>query len=431
MALPKATRKKKVRAAPRVKRGGKITGPTWEGWEQWTGEQIHRHREVYRSWYYENYKPQDLYEYIFEWMSKSGEYTKEQIRQAKAAPSHVLSISAGISCKQLLDGAPNYSELENTYWESLAGTMGSKKPLTEFIKQRIEESIYAGSKVVQEKKVEEKAKENVYVPSIQQRLREAAFSLMAPIEEQIESFVMDQDKFDPKALDVLKDFRTNQVKPAHARIIKNVLEPMYNEYTDLTNFPTKAKLEKMSDHDRDMWEQLKEGYDHLSKQNVKAIMTFLQDAIGACDMIMNEGKVSRKPRKPKEVSKEKVVFKLKYKRSDEDLKMVSINPVDIIGASELWVYNTKTRKIGKYVAANIDPTGTGRPGSGLNVKGTTIIGFNEEQSVQKTLRKPKEQLAEFYDCGKVKLRKFMEEIKTTDIKLNGRINLDTVLLKVQ
>ena len=34
MALPKATRKKKVRAAPRVKRGGKITGPVWEGWER-------------------------------------------------------------------------------------------------------------------------------------------------------------------------------------------------------------------------------------------------------------------------------------------------------------------------------------------------------------------------------------------------------------
>lgn len=431
MALPKTTRKKKTRAAPRVKRGGKLASPGWEGWENWTGQEIHRHRDVCRQFYYENFKPADLYEFIFQWMTKSGEYTKEQIKQAKAAPSHTLSVSCGISCKQLMDGAPDYNEKENEYWESLTGTMGSKKPLTAFIKERIDEAIYAGSKVVEVKKKEEKANENVYVPSIQERLREAAFSIMGPIDDQLESFVQDHEKFDPKALDVLKDFRSNQAKPAHARIIKKYLEPIYNEYTELTNFPTKAKLDKMSELDQDLWAQLKEGYGHLSKKSIKNIMTFLQDAIAACDMVINEGKVSRKPRKPKEVNKEKVVAKMKYKRTDEELKMVSINPVDIIGANELWVYNCKTRKIGKYVAANIDPTGVGRPGSGLNVKGTTIIGFNEEESIQKTLRKPKEQLADFYASGKVKLRKYLDEIKTTDIKLNGRINADTVLLKVQ
>ena len=52
------------------------------------------------------------------------------------------------------------------------------------------------------------------------------------------------------------------------------------------------------------------------------------------------------------------------------------------------------------------------------------------QNIQKTLRKPTEQLKEFKDAGKVKLRKYMEDIKTTDTKLNGRCNPDTVLLKV-
>ena len=43
---------------------------------------------------------------------------------------------------------------------------------------------------------------------------------------------------------------------------------------------------------------------------------------------------------------------------------------------------------------------------------------------------PAEQLKEFKEAGKVKLRKYMDEIKTTDTKLNGRCNPDTVLLKV-
>ena len=104
--------------------------------------------------------------------------------------------------------------------------------------------------------------------------------------------------------------------------------------------------------------------------------------------------------------------------------------MDVIGASELWVFNVKNRKIGKYVAKNIDPKGMARAGSGLQVKGTTIIGFDEALSMQKTLRKPADQLKEFKSAGKVKLRKFIEDIATTDTKLNGRCNPETVLLKV-
>ena len=145
---------------------------------------------------------------------------------------------------------------------------------------------------------------------------------------------------------------------------------------------------------------------------------------------MIKQKQLRKPRKPKVYSADKLVAKLKFKKVDEKYKLASIDPAQIIGASELWVFNVKTRKLGKYVASNIDPKGMQRDGTGLSVKGTTILGFDEKQSIQKTLRKPEEQLKEFKDSGKVKLRKFLEDIKTTDTKLNGRSNTDTVLLKV-
>lgn len=112
---------------------------------------------------------------------------------------------------------------------------------------------------------------------------------------------------------------------------------------------------------------------------------------------------------------------MKYLKTNEQLKLVSINPTDIIGAKELWVYNIKTRKIGKYVSTAYTE---------LSIKGTSIINFAESESVQKTLRKPEDQLKEFKAAGKVALRKFMEDIKAVDIKLNGRINEDTILLKV-
>jgi hypothetical protein len=139
-------------------------------------------------------------------------------------------------------------------------------------------------------------------------------------------------------------------------------------------------------------------------------------------MLGQEAKVNRKPRAKKAVPKDKIVAKLKYAKTNEPLKLVSINPADIIGSKELWVYNTKSRKIGKYVASEYLE---------LSVKGTSIIGYNENLSVQKTLRKPEDQLKEFKAAGKVQLRKYLDDIKAVDIKLNGRISEDIILLRVQ
>ena len=430
MAIPKSTKKKTVRAAPRVKRGGKLSSPGWEGWEEWDGQAIHRHREVCRQFYYENFKPADLHAFTFKWMEQIGEYTKEQIKHAKAAPSYILSITAGISAKQLLDGAPDYVEKENAYWESLPGTMGSKRPVSDFIKARIEEAISAGSKVVVEKKEEEKQKANVYVPSIQERLQEQAIIMSEDIDEWLEGWVRDKDSFDPKGFDFKKHFTEKGVTQAHARKLKVFYENELNDYELLEKYPTGAKLKKMSEQEQDLWAQLKEGYSHLTKKDIKTFTLAIENLMQALDFVIETAKATRKPRKTKPKSATKLVEKLKYLKVDNKYKLASVAPDQIIGASELWVFNVKTRKIGKYVASNIDPKGMQRSGSGLSVKGTTIIGFDENNSIQKTLRKPEEKLKEFKDAGKVKLRTFLDDINAVDIKLNGRINSDTVLLKV-
>jgi len=253
----------------------------------------------------------------------------------------------------------------------------------------------------------EAARADVYVPSIQERLRETAFRMTEEIENALESFSQDPEAFDPKAFKILNLLKSQQAKAAHARVIRDIYQRQHNEYVELQE----GKCD-----------QLKEGYSHLSKAQIKKIAGFYHDIIGACEMLMQEAKVNKKPRARKTVPAEKIVAKLKYMKSDQASKLVSINPVDIIGAKELWVYNTKSRKLGKYIAEEYKE---------LGVKGTSITGFSESQSVQKTLRKPEDQLKEFKAAGKVALRKFLEDIKAVDIKLNGRINEDTILLKVQ
>jgi len=258
-----------------------------------------------------------------------------------------------------------------------------------------------------EAKALEAAKPAVYVPSIQERVKEAAMRMTEEIEDAIEGFQTDPENFDPKAFKMLNLLKGKEVKAAHARIIKT----LYSR--DL------AELEELASGNAD--EQLKEGYSHRSKKQIKNLIVFYQEIMSACDMLAQEAKVNRAPRAKKSVPAEKIVAKLKFMKTNEPLKLVSINPTDIIGAGELWVYNTKNRKLGKYVAKEFNT---------LNVKGTTITNFDEFKSICKTLRKPEEKLKEFKAAGKIQLRKFLDDINATDTKMNGRLNEETILLKV-
>jgi hypothetical protein len=428
MAMPK-TKKKAPRAAPRLKRGGKLAEPKWDDLEKMTGAKIHAYRRFVHSWYYENFKPAELYSFVAEWMLKE-EYSKEDIKAVKAAPNSALSITAAIVARMDMMGAPRLSKPEADHWLSLPGTMGELKCSIDFLKESVEKYIEAGKDKVAEKEEEEKEKVNVYVPSIQERIRDQAVEQSEDIDIWLEGWIEDPNSFDPKGFDFKRHFGSKGVTQAHARKLKSFYEDTLADYDDLERMPTKGQLAKMSEHDADMWEQLKEGYAHVKKADIKKLRTAISELMVALDFIIDQAKATRKPRKAKPRSADKVIAKLKFLKVDEKYKLASINPIDVIGANELWVFNVKTRKLGKYIASSIDPKGLGREGTGLSVKGTTIIGFDEKLSVQKTLRKPDEQLKEFKGAGKVALRKFLDEINTTDTKLNGRCNLDTVLLKV-
>ena len=95
----------------------------------------------------------------------------------------------------------------------------------------------------------------------------------------------------------------------------------------------------------------------------------------------------------------------------------------LVGAVAVVVFNTKTRKLGFYVADATSQV--------LGVKGTSIIGFDTKRSIQKTLRKPELQLKEFKAIGTQKrMQTWFEGIKTTETVLNGRINAEVMILKV-
>lgn len=372
----------------------KDLSPKWDGHESWDTDQFYRHFRHSMDYYRLEFNGRDLKPKVINWMSQAG-YTKDQIKAFKDTKDFRCNTTMGSIAANLLRGMPpvraDFNEGRNT---------------AQWLGEQISKIISEGKDDYEpEEPVEEKAAAPVM--SIQDRVREATFGMTEEIEDTLESFVKDPESFDPKAFKLLNLLRGKQAKAAHARIIKDFYQRQYNEYLELQE----GKCD-----------QLKEAYSHLTKAQVKKIITFYQEILSACDMLMQEAKVNRKPRAKKSKPVEKIVEKLKYMKQDDKLKLVSISPTDIVGAKELWVFNIKTRKLGKYVTSEF---------SELGVKGTSITGFDEHKSVQKTLRKPEEQLKEFKAAGKVALRKFLEDIKAVDIKLNGRINEDTILLKVQ
>ena len=274
----------------------------------------------------------------------------------------------------------------------------------DWIDKKFNELADKGKTIIQEVK-KELSKKNVYIPNIQERIQEASNNLIGELEGVVDDFYDNPTTF---KFDAVKWFRANGVNQAHSKNIRKFYEPIANEYT---------QLQKPS---REQCEQLREGYSHLDKKTIKKTYDFFNGIVGACDLILQESKANRKTRTPKPRSAEKQIQKLKYCKSDERWKIASINPTEIIDATEVWVFNTKNRKIGKYIAEEH---------STIKVKGTTLQFFDENTSVQKTLRKPLEQLKDFNNSGKVQLRKFLSKITTTETKLNGRFNNDTVILK--
>lgn len=406
--------------------------PIWAGWEEMSGEEYFRHKEQARKHYYLSSKLTDLLPSVYQWM-KENEYTKEQIRAARAASNTTINITAAITARMLLNGMPDFNPKEQNYWEEMPGLGNTVKPASDYLKDRIQRAIREGELALAnkvEESVDNAPVAKPYVPTIQERIAEQSTTMSEEIDEWLESFLDNKKTFNPNGFDFKKHFTAKGVTQAHARKLRKFYDEQLNDFRELEQMPTAGQLKKMTEEEIDQWEQLKEGYSHFNKADIKKYTTAITGVIQALDFVIEASNAQRKPRKAKPKSATKLVEKIKYCVQDDKYQVASIAPELIIGAAELWVFNTKTRKLGKYVAENVDPSGQGRDGSGLSIKGTTIVGYDPQKSLQKTLRKPTDQLAEFKKAGKVALRKFLEEIPTTETILNGRINDTTVLLKV-
>ena len=254
------------------------------------------------------------------------------------------------------------------------------------------------SNVVVEEVKDDKPKFN-----IQERMAEKTAEFLGELEGRFDDFTA-EFKGEPKLVELMTQMNVPAVQ---VKTVQEFINKKISEFEEVNS--TKDS-------------QLLEAYKHLGKRQVTAMIKWWSQALTDANSYNVVKKAAKAPRKKKAVLPEKVVAKLKYAKEFKELALKSADPTTILTAQELWVYNTKTRKLGIYIADQYAGT--------LTVKNSSIMGFDANASVQKTLRKPKDQLKEFSANGKPAAKKWFKGIKSTEIKLNGRIGTDIILLKV-
>lgn len=328
------------------------------------------------SWYNYTYCVQELRPAITEYMVKRN-FSKADIRAVNSASDQQIGITACSIAQMLLNG--------NTLPDRCVTRLNNV----------IDQAITNYH--------EEQSAKEAPVVSIQQRIKNLAYEAIGDIEYII-------DMCDPdETIDTYQFLVDKNISPKVAVHIKDYYQPQLDE---LQQAIFKKDIE------------LSEGYLSYTKDQLKGMALRLGNIISDVDRIIENKLKVRKPRKArtkKIKSADQLAKKVKYQVRFDPMKLVSVSPEQIVGAQILYTYNTKYRVLTKYQALDR---------SGLNIKGTTIIGFDQDVSEVKKLRKPEPVIESVLNGGKVTLRSVFKDIKAKSKKTNGRLNNTTILLRV-
>jgi hypothetical protein len=321
-------------------------------------------------------------------------------KQGKEMLLEYLKEQGKTSDYKVIKGVSDASLNLTTAWLARMSTQGLELNADEAERISIEVERHKETKVVA---VTEDTEEKPKGPTIQDRMLEKANEAAGELEGILDNFIVNGCK-PVKGEDAISVLKVANILPQHISVITDIWEAKLAEF--------------QAAHNSD--EEISEYYAGYGKIELRNLVKFAEQVIADALSYVQYKKVARTPRRKKPVPPEKVVAKLKYQKEFGDIK--SEKPTKILGAKEMFVYNTKNRKLQYYVAD--------QHSGGLYVKNNAIIGYDPTQSVMKTLRKPEEQVKELMKASKPNSRKFFSDIKAVESKLNGRFAETLVILKV-
>lgn len=278
------------------------------------------------------------------------------------------------------------------------------KDLPERTKKFYADKIEEGKKLLSEKEDEDTTVAPTrIILTPQQRLRNKVYdTIMVDIDELEDAWI---DNETPPSLDIYTLMRGYDLKAAAVPFVRSRLDKWMLDYSD-------AYFKKC--------EQAVEGYSHLKRTEIKRRMTEVQKMLDDLDKFGSAVKTVRKTRVKKPKAADKQIATLKYMKESTEYKIMSVNPVSVIGAMRLFTFNTKTRVLTEYVCRNH---------TGFEIKGTTLQLFDTEVSRCTRLRKPDDIIPDILKKTPKQIDNIFSSLSTKISVPNGRMNEDTILLR--
>jgi len=263
--------------------------------------------------------------------------------------------------------------------------------------------IEEGKVIFDEKKKEQKEKRNIITLSpIEKLKRKINNTIMQELLELEDQWINGDDT----TINIYDRFKFHGLTNAAISYVKPWIEGWLLDYEDAY-------------HKR--CDQAVEGYSHLKRSTlnyrIKACKAMLEDL----ERIRSATKASRNVKVKSVTAADKQVAKMQYKKEDNDFKIVSVNPIQVPTKTRLYTFNTKSKMVTEYVT---DST------NGFEISGSTIKNFTKGLSRTVCLRKPLDLLPVFLQKTPKQIDDTWNDFKTKTKVPNGRINKDTILLRV-
>ena len=326
---------------------------------------------------------------------KRPETVKEDMALLKKVPDKYLSRTCCGMARMAVQGFPFNEVHSKRIWDSVVSAFEESKG-----QQVLDEQAQAVKDAIKATKAPQ--------PTIQERILDQVRNYLGEVVDAgIDEIVLTGDT------KIRPSLASRGFGEPHYKKIIELVTPEFNEFKEALQVKQDKSLKD------DNSEQLREGYSHLSIKHMKTLIAYLDEVCSTAQRLILEKKATR-VRKKKPVDRNKLVAKFKHIVEFPELKLKGIKPVDCLGVTDVWVYNSKTKKLGVY---------RGQYSGCIGIKGNSWVGYSENTSVQKTLRKPEKQLAEFQALNKNQLKKWFDGIKSVEHRLNGRGNEYSLILR--
>ncbi len=330
------------------------------------------------NWYNYFYSVAEARDWLVIWMKNNG-YDKKQIAAFAKLPDNKVAMSCCSLAKMANNGA------------ALSDKLIAK------IKAQVEVSI----------PVVKTVKSDTNVVSIADKTKEKASEIIAEIESKLDEFYANE--YVNKDFSFYDYLRASEVKKVYGKYIVEYYEPLLKEIQIVIN-----KTDK----------DIVEGYTHLKKKQLTDYFNFVKMILDDTNRYVSN-EAAKKPRKTvvrkaKPIDNSKLVKNFNYLKEFNELKLVSVSPENVIGASSIWIYNVKTRKLSVLNSTADKP---------LTIKGSSVIDYDEATSISKILRKPEETLQQVLTGTKPSMKKLMSSLSTKESVAVGRSNSDTIILR--